>query len=301
MFGFVSKKELLRKEKENERIKKEESKKNKIKEIANYFIENNINISDVIEASQFIKNYKSEIKKFNNAIREANTNVFTHGNTFIEIGLGGLEILKNKAKTSKIDAIKEEFVDENTEIIQKYNGFLDLLPKQTANYCLKYGSDIIDEMNSIKQNNEKIKIEQEKILKEKQKEEDQLNKLHQKQNEENEKQLVKEERYRENEQKKKDQKIKDCATAIKKIEEYTLVFQKSISEKKRISLDHLNMFEEKLDIIEDLKSFIPESDINNIERCQKKMLASLARCENKDEIQIDIDLITESFNKILSQ
>ncbi len=301
MFGFVSKKKLLTKEQENERIRKEESKKNKIKEIANFFVENNVNISDVIEASQFIKNYKSEIEKFNKAIRDANTDAFTRGDTLIEIGLGGLEILKNKVKTSKIETVKEKFVEENTEKIQKYNAFLDSLPKQTANYWLKYGSDIIDEMNSIKQNNEKIKREQEKILKEKQKEEDQLNRLHQKQNEENEKQLVKEERYRENEQKKKDQKIKDCATAIKKIEEYTLVFQKSISEKKRISFDHLNMFEEELDVIEDLKAFIPESDINNIERCQKKMLAFLSRCENKDEIQIDIDLITESFNKILSQ
>ena len=56
-----------------------------------------------------------------------------------------------------------------------------------------------------------------------------------------------------------------------------------------------------LDASEDLHAYIPENDINYIERCQKKLLPLFDRCENKDEIQSDIEIIIESFSKILNK
>lgn len=48
-------------------------------------------------------------------------------------------------------------------------------------------------------------------------------------------------------------------------------------------------------------NLIPRDDMNNIERCQRKLFALFNRCENKDDIQIDIELISESLNKILGK
>ena len=56
-----------------------------------------------------------------------------------------------------------------------------------------------------------------------------------------------------------------------------------------------------LDGLEDKMNFIPRGDMNNIERCQRKLLALFNRSENKEDIQIDIELISESLNKILGK
>ena len=66
-----------------------------------------------------------------------------------------------------------------------------------------------------------------------------------------------------------------------------------------IDYQTIKKLEDYLDVLEDEKESIPKEDKNNIERCQKKLLASLNKCKNKDDIQVDIEIIQDSFNNIL--
>lgn len=311
MFGFVSKKELEKREQEKEiekikQEKKETEKSKKIKEIANYFILNNINITDVVNAYQFIQEYESKIKEFNKTKR----NTITKSNYssapgdsllfgLIGLALDGAEELSNKSKESKIEKDKNDFIENNKEMYQKCTAFINLLPKDSEYYCAKYGAKIINEINSILQQAEEFKKEQERLTVEKQKQEERIKIEQKKQEQKEEIKAVEENRKAENELSANKQKEELCSKSIKEIEGLTLVFQKFISENKKINFEHLNMLEGFLDKIVYLKSFISELDINTVNRCQKKLLASLALCENKNEIQADIDIITEGFEKIL--
>ena len=49
----------------------------------------------------------------------------------------------------------------------------------------------------------------------------------------------------------------------------------------------------------DNKAFINPSDLNNIERIQKKLSGVFDKFKNDEAVQTDIDLIVESFSKIL--
>ena len=88
---------------------------------------------------------------------------------------------------------------------------------------------------------------------------------------------------------------------LKALENYIPKVQTIVSESKSIDFQTLKEIEDLLDGLEDKMNFIPRGDMNNIERCQRKLLALFNRCENKDDIQIDIELISESLNKILGK
>ncbi len=302
MFGFVSKKELERQKRELKRKERENSQiqAEKITEIANYFIMNNINMSDVVNASQFIHEYESNIRKFNKAKRDAHeTYRYSRDISILDFVFDGATQLSNKVKESKIENEKNDYIEANKEKFQKCKTFINLLPKETDVYCLKYASEIIDEINLVQQKEEENKKEQERLEIEKKNEEERLKIEKKEQAQKEEIKAVENNRKVENEISEKKQNEQICSRSIKEIEGLTLVFQKYISENKKISFEHLNMLEGHLDKIVCLKTYISKLDMTTLSRCQKKLLAILATCENKAEIQTDIDIITESFNKIL--
>lgn len=302
MFGFVSKKELEKQKREVKRQKRENTKikAEKIKEIAYYFIRNNISISDVLNTSQFMQEYECNIRKFDKAKKDAHETYHYSTNTSIlDFVFDGATQLSNKVKESKIENEKNSFIEENKEKFQKCTTFIDLLPKETDIYCSKYASEIIDEIHLLQQKEEENKKEQERLEIEKKNEEERLKIEQKEQAQKEEIKAVENNRKVENELSEKKQKEQTCSKSIKEIEGLTLVFQKFISENKKIFFEHLNMLEDHLDKIVYLRAYISELDMTTLLRCQKKLLAILATCENKAEIQTDIDIITESFNKIL--
>lgn len=68
---------------------------------------------------------------------------------------------------------------------------------------------------------------------------------------------------------------------------------------KNIDFKYLAQVEKYLDIIEDLKDYIDNSDINNIERCKVKMLSLFDLCQNNEYLRADITLINSAFTNIL--
>ncbi len=86
---------------------------------------------------------------------------------------------------------------------------------------------------------------------------------------------------------------------LEALENIIPAIQTMVAETKKIDFQTLKEIEDLLDGLEDKMNLIPRGDMNNIQRCQRKLSALFERCENKDDIQIDVELITESFNKIL--
>ncbi len=91
----------------------------------------------------------------------------------------------------------------------------------------------------------------------------------------------------------------DTSSVLAELEALIPVVQNYVAENGNIDFQYLQAIENLLDSLEDEKVNIPEDDKNNIDRCKKKTLATLNRCSNKDDIQVDIDIITESFDNIL--
>ena len=181
-------------------------------------------------------------------------------------------------------------------VLQK-KSLISAFPKQTSEFCEKYGAEIINCINELI--NKAKKEEEELKLQEQKKEQERIKRQEQAKMEEFK--AVDDNRKIANELSKKIQNEEDCSKKIKELGNFTALFQKSVFEKKRIDFGHLNVLEEILDKIEDLRTFIPESDINNIERSQKKILASFENAENINDVQVNIDIIKESFEKILAK
>lgn len=302
MFGFVSKKELEKQKREVKRQERENTKikAEKIEEIANYFIINNISISDVVSASQFIQEYESNIRRFERAKRNTHeTYRYSTDTSILDFVFDGATQLSNKAKESKIEKEKNDYIEANKEKFQKCTTFIDLLPKEADIYCSKYASEIVDEIHLIQQKEEENKKEQKRLEIEKKNEEERLKIEQKEQAQKEEIKAVENNRKFENELSEKKQNEQTCSKSIKEIEGLTLVFQKYISENKKISFEHLNMLEGHLDKIVCLKTYISELDMTTLSRCKKKLFAAFEICENKDEVQTDIDIILESLIKII--
>lgn len=290
-----------------ERLKIEEEKKQKekiakrnekIQEIANYFFINQLTFLDVQNAYQIIQEYDKTITTLDNEIHKAEkimTESILDANDFFDIP----EMIGKKSKAKKSYYAQrdklENFENQNKSIYLQKKAFVSALPKGTEEFCEKYGSEIINCINDLIN---KAKKEQEaQKVQEQQKEQARIEKIEQ--NKIDQIKAVEENRKNENEISEKKQKETECSRKIHELESFTFNFQKSVIENKIINLGHLNVLEGILDKIEDLKIFIPESDINNIERSKKKILASFENAENKNDVQVNIDIIKDSFNTIL--
>ena len=285
--------------KQEEKIAKEAKRKaeedrkrdEKIQEIANYFYINQLTFLDVQNAYQIIQEYDETISTLNKEIHKSEKIM---SESILETdGLFDIPEMIGKKSRAKKSYYTQKDKLENFENQKK--AFVSALPKGTEEFCEKYGSEIINCINVLIN---KAKKEQEVLkVQEQQKEQARIEKIEQ--NKINQIKAVEENRKNENEISEKKQKETECSRKIHELESFTFNFQKSVIENKIINLGHLNVLEGILDKIEDLKIFIPESDINNIERSKKKILATFENAENKNDVQVNIDIIKDSFNTIL--
>lgn len=319
IIGTVKKPALIKEyETEMERLKIEEEKKQKekiakeakrkaeedrkrdekIQEIANYFYINQLTFLDVQNAYQIIQEYDETISTLNKEIHKSekimSESILDTDDLFDIPEMIGKKSRAKKSYYTQKDKL-ENFENQNKSLYLQKKAFVSALPKGTEEFCEKYGSEIINCINVLIN---KAKKEQEVLkVQEQQKEQARIEKIEQ--NKINQIKAVEENRKNENEISEKKQKETECSRKIHELESFTFNFQKFVIENKIINLGHLNVLEGILDKIEDLKIFIPESDINNIERLKKKILASFENAENKNDVQVNIDIIKDSFNTIL--
>ena len=202
--------------------------------------------------------------------------------------------IKNKdaKKKSQINELETQLIDfenNNKQKLQKAQNFLKSFPKETFEYCNTRWEDILKEIEAIKTSLNEEKLEKQKKL------EAQL--LEARQQELNAKMKNNEIQKQEDE---KNQKINNVISAIRNLQDNIPIIQNHVSEQQKMNFIMLQTVEEFLDKIEDLKDYIPSEYINNIERCQIKLNSVFDRCENKDDIQTDVQIIKDSFEKILN-
>lgn len=89
--------------------------------------------------------------------------------------------------------------------------------------------------------------------------------------------------------------------ALTRLENFIPTVQTMVSESHKIDFNTLKQIQDYLDVLEDNADCIDEDNFNNIERCKRKLEALFKRCENFEEIQVDADLILESFDHILDR
>lgn len=93
----------------------------------------------------------------------------------------------------------------------------------------------------------------------------------------------------------------DEEEALTRLENFIPTVQTMVSESHKIDFNTLKQIQDYLDVLEDNADYIDEDNFNNIERCKRKLEALFKRCENFEEIQVDADLILESFDHILDR
>ncbi len=87
--------------------------------------------------------------------------------------------------------------------------------------------------------------------------------------------------------------------AIRELGDYLPILQEHVRDKQTLDFQMLKFVEDQLDAVEDNKAFINPSDLNNIERIRKKLIGVFGKFKNDESVQTDINLIEESFSKIL--
>ena len=297
---FNSKKKQEERLREEKKKQAEDRKRQKliIHEIAEYLIRSQINSEDLKNACDTIQTYNHEVNSLKRKIKTI-ANQKNEGS--ISAGTDSLLLLaadivsdkiKDAKKKSQINELETQLIDfenNNKQKLQKAQNFLKSFPKETFEYCNTRWEDILKEIEAIKTSLNEEKLEKQKKL------EAQL--LEARQQELNAKMKNNEIQKQEDE---KNQKINNVISAIRNLQDNIPIIQNHVSEQQKMNFIMLQTVEEFLDKIEDLKDYIPSEYINNIERCQIKLNSVFDRCENKDDIQTDVQIIKDSFEKILN-
>lgn len=299
------KREEEKRRKEEKRIEQEKLRKSKILEIANYFYVNNIKYSDVQNAALFIDEYDKTIKSYSKILNQTskviNTSVADTVESFFEGDYVFGERRSAKKEFKNTQEKLSNYEKNNKSNYLKAKAFLSALPDNTADFCEKYGAEIINCINEIHNNkeNEKLAIELEEEQKKKKAIEEQAKQKNIARQNAIE-QVAKETKIRE-EQTLKIQKTDKVTKAVRHLEEDIPILQNHVSKNKTMDFTLLSGLENHLDVIEDLLDYLPNECINNVKRCKIKLDSVFDKCENKNDIQADVQIIKESFEKILSK
>lgn len=274
---------------EEEQSRMEEEQRH-IKEFAVYILESGQAFDYITNAQGYVKSYNARISKLNNEIYDAERLLKEETSQGSFLNFGHTERIENFQKRL-LDAKNKEndFIAENEKIYSNSKSYLDSLGDDVDFYN-KHKQEIFDEYNVLLEERKQMEAEEEQKLRERQEHEHRqaLEKVA-KDKKANEEQLL----LKQNKDK--------VSRAIKELEDLIPVLQTYVSDKKKMDFQKLNAVEKKLDVLVDSKEFIADDDINNIERCQKKLSSLFNKCKNKNDFQDDIDIILDIFSKILNK
>lgn len=298
---FNSKKkqeERLREEKRKQAAAKKKQ-KSIIHDIAEHLIKSQINTEELKNACETIQAYNHEVNSLKRKIKtienQENRSSISAGTNSLLLLAADLvsDKIKDSKKKSQINELEIqliEFEKNNKQKYQKAQNFLASFPEGTFNYCNDRWEDILKEIEAIKTNIDEEKKENERKI--------QAQLLEARQQELNTKMKNNEIQMQENEN---NQKINNVISAIKNLQDNVSRIQEYVTEQKTINFILLQTVEDFLEKIEDLHCFIPAEYINKIERCQKKLDDIFEKCENKNDIQVNVQIIKEIFEKILNE
>lgn len=258
------------------------------------FIANKIGSCQPIdEAVNFFDQYTAQMEKFDKELSDAEDNVSSICSERVLFNFGRADRLRNAEEdVSKKRKEISKYKIKNKTNLENVQKLLKSIGDEDGSFYKDFQEDIKNAVNTIL--DEKQKEEQEKKEKE--------NLYIEETNRKAKENLRNEAKIRDKNLAEQQKKESVCY-AINELKSFIPVLQNHISENKKIDFRNLSILEKHLDTIEDLKNYIPEDYINDIERCQIKLNAAFNSCENKDDLQIktSIQLILEIFEKILNK
>ena len=256
----------------------------RVSRVAQYIFKELGNMEKVDDAIFFVSEYERAVKYFENEInseQEKHTEELKKNWFFRR--KKKLDEYSKKIEESRTS--KDKYEIENRNTYQDCIKILDYVGKDfyvgnKAEIAMKIKRLIRDASEKERLENQRLQEEQKRIRQEM---EDRIRK------ERDEKNRLLEERT------KKDKVSK----AIRELDDYLPIMQEHVRAKRTLDFQMLKFVEDKLDVIEVDKAFINPNDINNIERMQKKLTSIFDKFKNDETVQTDVNLIVESFSKIL--
>lgn len=274
---------------EEERLEKERLEK--VHEIAAYFIEHNDNPEVIAVNKDIVSEYEKKRKYLEKEINKAEKDWESEASESSFLNFGHKARVEEKAdlyKKTKSD--KARFERNNQDSYLEAKRYLDSLPNGFVSFYLKYKPEILQEYELLTKN----------VLEEQEKRNAEIAKIKQEQYQQ-EMQSVEEKRKLTNKKAEEQKKIDTVIRAISDWEDYLVVLRKLVQKNKKISFELLKECQNYLDKIEDLKDYIPNDSINNVERSQRYLEGIIAICDNKEELTIEIQEFKISFTKILNK
>lgn len=258
----------------------------RVNKIALYIFEEIKDIQKIEDAITFVSDYKMKLKTLRKDVDESQDlyNEEAAARSFLNFGHKE-RLLDYSKKLKKAKKAQDIFVINNKDEYQQYLTILENVDSAFFNINKEKIINALEKMNREAEKRERI--EQQRKLEEQEQNRNEMMKKIQQERETKNKQI--------DEREKRDSVTK----SIRELENYLPTLQMHIREKSTLDFQMLKFIKDKLDKIEDNKTFINTDDFNNIGGLQKILNSIFDRFRNDEFVKPNIELIEESLCKII--
>lgn len=258
----------------------------RVNKIALYIFEEIKDIQKIEDAITFVSDYKMKLKTLRKDVDESQDlyNEEAAARSFLNFGHKE-RLLDYSKKLKKAKKAQDVFVINNKDEYQQYLTILENVDSAFFNINKEKIINALEKMNREAEKRERI--EQQRKLEEQEQNRNEMMKKIQQERETKNKQI--------DEREKRDSVTK----SIQELENYLPILQMHIREKSTLDFQMLKFIKDKLDKIEDNKTFINTDDFNNIGGLQKILNSIFDRFRNDEFVKPNIELIEESLCKII--
>ena len=258
----------------------------RVNKIALYIFEELKDIQKIEDAKTFVSDYEKKLKTLRKDVNKLQRLYEDEAMARSFLNFGHKKRLEDFSKELEdAKTAQDEFEVNNKNEYQYYLTILESVDKDFFNINKEKIITVLEKMN-----HEAVKrehIEQQRKLEE------------QEQNRREMIENVQKEREIKNKQIEEKEKKDSVSKAIQELENYLPTLQTHVRDEQTLDFQMLKFIKDKLDKIEDNRTFISANDFNNIE-CIQKILNSVFERFRKDEfVKPNIELIEESLCKIL--
>lgn len=257
----------------------------RVNKIALYIFEEIKDIQKIEDAITFVSDYKMKLKTLRKDVNESQDlyNEEAAARSFLNFGHKE-RLLDYSKKLKKAKKAQDVFVINNKDEYQQYLTILENVDSAFFNINKEKIINALEKMNREAEKRERIE-QQRKIEEQEQNRNEMMKKIQQ-------------ERETKNKQIDEREKRDSVTKSIRELENYLPTLQMHIREKSTLDFQMLKFIKDKLDKIEDNKTFINTDDFNNIGGIQKILNSIFDRFRN-DDVKPNIELIEESLCKII--
>lgn len=258
----------------------------RVNKIALYIFEEIKDIQKIEDAITFVSDYKMKLKDLRKDVAKCQKLYKEEFMAGSFLNFGHKKRLEDFSKELEIaKTAQDEFEMKNKN---EYHHYLTILENVDSAFFNINKEKIINALEKMNREAEKReRIEQQRKLEEQEQNRNEMMKK------------IQQERETKNKQIEEKEKKDFVSKSIQELENYLPTLQMHIREKSTLDFQMLKFIKDKLDKIEDNKTFINTDDFNNIGGLQKILNSIFDRFRNDEFVKPNIELIEESLCKII--